>query len=255
MKHIFLNERVMMAIIIINTISLFISGFWPGSSIFEWADCFFTLIFVIEAAVKLKHFGIRGYFRDGWNIFDFIILVFALPSLSYPFVNATVGSSALLAFRSLRVLKTFRLFHFIPNIGKLLNGLKTAIRSSFLITVAYLVFLLVFSIMSSSLFGRYSAEYFGDPFTSIFSTFQLFTIEGWYEIPNAIAKTGGPMVGTLARIYFSVLLFHGGIMGMSLVNSIFVDAMAADNNDEVLEKLEQLERKLDALQKQQDKEQ
>ncbi len=34
---------------------------------------------------------------------------------------------------------------------------------------------------------------------------------------------------------------------MSLVNSIFVDAMAADNNDEVLEKLSQLEKKLDNL--------
>jgi voltage-gated sodium channel len=34
---------------------------------------------------------------------------------------------------------------------------------------------------------------------------------------------------------------------MSLVNSIFVDAMAADNNDEVLEKLEQLEKKLDKI--------
>ena len=35
---------------------------------------------------------------------------------------------------------------------------------------------------------------------------------------------------------------------MSLVNSIFVDAMAADNNDEVLEKLSQLESKLDKMQ-------
>ena len=40
---------------------------------------------------------------------------------------------------------------------------------------------------------------------------------------------------------------------MSLVNSIFVDAMAADNNDEVLKKLSQLERKLDNLQKKEDK--
>jgi voltage-gated sodium channel len=39
----------------------------------------------------------------------------------------------------------------------------------------------------------------------------------------------------------------GGIIGMSLVNSIFVDAMAADNNDEVLKKLNRLEKKLDNL--------
>ncbi len=51
----------------------------------------------------------------------------------------------------------------------------------------------------------------------------------------------------VARIYFSILLFLGGIIGMSLVNSIFVDAMAADNNDEVLEKLNQLEKKIDKI--------
>ena len=54
-------------------------------------------------------------------------------------------------------------------------------------------------------------------------------------------------MAVLAKIYFSFLLFAGGIIGMSLVNSIFVDAMAADNNDEVLDKLSQLEKKLDEI--------
>jgi len=58
-------------------------------------------------------------------------------------------------------------------------------------------------------------------------------------------------MAVFARIYFSLLLFFGGIIGMSLVNSIFVDTMAADNNDEVLEKLSQLERKLDRMQEEQ----
>lgn len=59
-------------------------------------------------------------------------------------------------------------------------------------------------------------------------------------------------MAVFARIYFSILLFLGSIIGMSLVNSIFVDAMATDNNDEVLEKLSQLERKLDNMKREQD---
>lgn len=251
MKQIFLNEKVMMVIIIINTIMLFVGGFWHGAAFFEWTDCFFTLVFLIEAVVKLGHLGVKGYFSEKWNVFDFIIVLLALPSLINPFVSASINSGVLLSFRALRVLKTFRLFQFIPNISQLMRGIGYAIKSSFLVTVAYLVFLLVFSILSSSLFGKYSPHYFGDPFTSLFSTFQLFTIEGWYEIPNAIMASGGRTVGNLAKVYFAVLLFHGGIIGMSLINSIFVDAMAADNNDNVIEKLEQLERKLDEMQKQQ----
>ena len=68
-------------------------------------------------------------------------------------------------------------------------------------------------------------------------------------MPEALAENGGTTMAVFARIYFSILLFMGGIIGMSLVNSIFVDAMAADNNDEVLEKLSQLERKLDQIER------
>ena len=66
-------------------------------------------------------------------------------------------------------------------------------------------------------------------------------------MPEAIAENGGTFMAIFARSYFSILLFLGGIIGMSLVNSIFVDAMAADNNDEVLEKLSQIEKKLDQM--------
>ena len=72
-------------------------------------------------------------------------------------------------------------------------------------------------------------------------------------MPEAIATNSGATMAVFARIYFSILLFMGGIIGMSLVNSIFVDAMAADNNDEVLEKLNQLEKKIDIMQRKEDK--
>lgn len=77
--------------------------------------------------------------------------------------------------------------------------------------------------------------------------FRLFTIEGWYELPDTIVHNSNSTIGVLARLYFSILLFFGGIIGMSLVNSIFVDAMAADNNDDVMRKLEDIERQLKDL--------
>lgn len=78
----------------------------------------------------------------------------------------------------------------------------------------------------------------------LYSIFRLFSIEGWYEIPEAIAAGSSAAMGVFARCYFSALTFLGGIIGMSLVNSVFVDAMTEDNNDEVLEKLEQIEARL-----------
>ena len=66
--------------------------------------------------------------------------------------------------------------------------------------------------------------------------------------------TGGvcasmPMSSSRATCAHSSVMFLGGVIGLSLINSIFVDAMAEDNNDEVLEKLRRLEEKIDQLSK------
>ena len=119
-----------------------------------------------------------------------------------------------------------------------------AVKASLIVAIGLIVLLLVFSIITTFLFGNIVPEYFSNPALSVYSIFRLFTIEGWYEMPEAIAVNSGTGMAVFAKVYFSVLLFLGGIIGMSLVNSIFVDAMAADNNDEVLKKLEHLERML-----------
>lgn len=99
-------------------------------------------------------------------------------------------------------------------------------------------------ILSFTIFGKVSPEYFGDPGVSLYSIFRLFSIEGWYEMPDAIARHSSHAWGVFARCYFSALMFLGGIIGMSLINSIFVDSMAEDNNEEVLERLKHIEEML-----------
>jgi len=83
--------------------------------------------------------------------------------------------------------------------------------------------------------------------TSFYTIFRIFTVEGWYEIPDMIANNSTPSIGILSKIYFSVILLLGGIFGLSLVNSIFVDAMVSDNNDELERKINSLENKIDKL--------
>ena len=57
-------------------------------------------------------------------------------------------------------------------------------------------------------------------------------------------------MGVFAKIYFSLFLFGGGIIGVSLINSFFVDAMAEDNNEDVLIKLEEMEKMMKEMQEQ-----
>lgn len=247
-RRLFTNDNIMLVLVLINTGIIFISGFFPnqGGMLFV-IDCLFTLLFLFEAVVKIRVQGLGKYWSDGWNRFDLILVLLALPSCINIFGDILPGTNILLSLRTMRAFKSFRMLKFVPNVHSLLNGIRLAFKASYIVVIGMIVFLLIFSIITTFLFGEAAPQYFGNPALSVYSIFRLFTIEGWYEMPEAIAMSGGTSMAVFARIFFSVLLFWGGIIGMSLVNSIFVDAMAADNNDEVLEKLTQLERKLDKM--------
>ncbi|MCQ2147322.1 MAG: hypothetical protein MJZ16_07385, partial [Bacteroidales bacterium] len=95
-------------------------------------------------------------------------------------------------------------------------------------------------------------EYFGTPLDAIYSTFRICTVEGWYDIPDSITSVY-PGWGNWIRLYFIFIVTAGGIIGLSLVNSIFVDAMVSDNNDELTDKVDELTKKIEELSEKLDK--
>ena len=158
--------------------------------------------------------------------------------------------SFLLVLRMFRIFRFFRLVRLFPGIDVIFRNFFLALRQSYGIMLSYFVIVLAFALISCCMFSSASPEFFGTPWTSIYTIFRLFTIEGWYEIPDAVAEgLSIPIAASLVRIYFSLLLIAGGIIGMSLINSIFVDAMVSDNNDDVKSQLSEMEAKIDELTK------
>ncbi len=82
---------------------------------------------------------------------------------------------------------------------------------------------------------------------SMYSTFKVFTIEGWYEIPDKIVRNSDTFSAFIIKFYFVIILIVGGILGLSLVNSIFVDSMVMDNNDDIEKKIDLLDKKIELL--------
>ena len=117
--------------------------------------------------------------------------------------------------------------------------------------LGFLILIVTVALLGCCMFRDAAPEFFGTPMDSVYSTFRFFTIEGWYEIPDAVASgMGSPIWVHVVRLYFCMLLLMGGIIGMSLINSIFVDAMVSDNNDDVKAQLCAMEKKLDEIMKQ-----
>ncbi len=250
LRKIFLNDKFILSVILLNSVLIYMQVAGYENKTMLALDTICTLIFLIEMLVKHAEYGLRGYWKDGWNKLDGTLVILSLPSISALFIpNDYSGLSLLMIFRLLRVLRFFRVLHFFPNFSKVVQGFKTAMRQSYAILLSFAVIIIIFGLLNCSLFKEADPEHFQTPLRSIYAVFQICTVEGWYEIPNTVAAYYGAStaVGEVIRIYFCMLLILGGIIGMSFINSIFVDAMVADNNDDVMAKLDEVQKSLDEL--------
>jgi voltage-gated sodium channel len=202
--------------------------------VLQWVDFGCILYFVAEAALKIQRDRTRGYFQKNWNKFDFAVTLISLPALAAPFFpetnNAFVAASILRASRAFRF---FRLMKFIPNIERLLAGVNRAIRASCGIFIALAILNVILALIATIAFGEISQEHFGNPLRSSYSLLKIFTVEGWYEIPEAIATQTNQTVAHALHGFVIVAVIIGGILGMGLANAVFVDEMTADNTQKV----------------------
>lgn len=249
-KKAFLNEWFIITAIIGNSIVLFLMGFqeFKGMNVLYTLDHFFTFYFILEVIVKVYSMGWRTYIIDRGNQFDFVLVVISMPSIFEIFVQLP-DMSYLLVFRLLRVLRMLRFMRFIPNIHHMMEGIQRAFKASAFVFAALLVYNVLLAILSTYIFQAEDPYHFGDPFRSLYTIFQMFTLEGWHEIPQAIEANAEPgsWKAPFSRLFFLLVVMTGGIFGFSIVNAIFVDEMIMDNNDELEEKVDRLNEKIDRL--------
>jgi voltage-gated sodium channel len=251
LKKLFLNDVFILWLILINSAILFIGGYFPSEEqrfILSLADNLITALFIIELWVKFKEFGIKDYFFSNWNKLDFILIVLSIPAFLAFILNLNVVDfSFLLVFRVLRVFKAFRFFKFIPDIGKLVDGVQRALKTSVFVFLGFFIYIFIIGILSYNLFYQTGSEYFSNPLISLYSTFKIFTVEGWFEIPEDITMNYTKFGSFFTYLYFVFVVLTGGIFGLSLVNSIFVDSMVSDNNDELEKKVDNLDVKISEI--------
>lgn len=253
-KGFFLNERAILVVIVLNALLLFLQESGLSSPFINTLDVTCSIIFIIEMVVKHAEYGFKGYWASGWNRLDGILVILSIPSLVfYFFPNIDFDLSFLLVLRVLRVFRFFRLVHAFPGFSQLVKNAVVAMKRSYAVFLGLLIMIITFAMIGCGLFKDICPEYFSTPLDSIYSTFRIFTGEGWNEIPDAVSQGVGAVWGHLVRLYFCFILVLGCIVGMSLLNSIFVDAMVSDNDEETQKKLESIEASLEEIKKKLDK--
>ena len=124
--------------------------------------------FTVEIGLKIWLYRGR-FFRDPWSIFDFVIVSIAwLPS-----------SGPLSVLRALRIVRALRLLSIVPQMRTVIGALFRALPGmGSVIAVLALVFY-VAAVMATKLFAADFPEWFGSIGASMYSLFQIMTLESW----------------------------------------------------------------------------
>ena len=125
-------------------------------------------IFTIEIALKLWVHRAR-FFRGGWNVFDFAIVAIAwLPA-----------AGPLSVLRALRIMRVLRLVSVVPQMRTVVGALFKALPGMGSILAVLVLVFYVAAVMATKLFGGAFPEWFGSIGASMFSLFQIMTLESW----------------------------------------------------------------------------
>lgn len=159
-------------LILVNAILLGLET-WPAAmegagGLIVVLDRVILAIFVVEIALRLYVYR-SAFWRDPWSVFDFSVVAIAL-------LPAT-GQFAVL--RALRVLRVLRLLTMVPSMRRVVGALLAAIPGLGSIALVLLIIYYVFAVIATNLFAAAYPEWFGTLGRSLYTLFQVMTLESW----------------------------------------------------------------------------
>ncbi|WP_417247604.1 ion transporter [Celeribacter sp.] len=125
-------------------------------------------IFVAELAAKLYARGLR-FFRDAWNVFDLLVVGIAL-------APATGGLAVL---RALRILRLLRVISVAPTLRRVVEGFISALPGMASVFLLMGVIFYIAAVIATKLFAATFPEWFGSLGQSLYTLFQVMTLESW----------------------------------------------------------------------------
>ncbi len=125
-------------------------------------------IFVAEMVIKIYAFGFR-FFKSPWNLFDLTIISVGL-------LPTTANLSVL---RALRVIRAMRLLSVVPQLRSVIRALLEALPGMGAVIILLFIVYYIFAVMATMLYSEAFPQWFGTIGESLYSLFQIMTLESW----------------------------------------------------------------------------
>lgn len=178
--------------------------------VLDTLDNVFLGVFIVELAMRMVAYG-ASFVRRPWSMFDFIVIAIAL----------SPGGEAFSVVRSLRILRALRLISQVPTMRVVVEALLRSLPGLGSTAILLLLIFYVGGVMATVLFKPQFPQFFGDLGGSIYSLFQIMTLESWsMGIVRPVMD-----VYPQAWLFFVPFVIITSILVLNLVVAIVVDSM------------------------------
>jgi len=209
------------------------------NDIVHFFDILVTSYFLLEIFIKMyaeKRF--LDFFKDGWNIFDFIIVLVTI----IPLENTDFAAVA----RLFRIFRVLRLVTARPQLKHLIEVLISSIPALFDIILLLFIVFYIYAVMGSFLFVDINPALWGNFISSMLTLFKILTLEGWSDIMDAVMVSH-----PWAWIYFVSFIIIASFVLFNLFIAVIINKMEKEHEEEeakkidlILDKLIQVEKEL-----------
>ena len=207
-------QRTIIALIVVNAALLGLET-WPAAmdvagTTIGALDQVLLAIFVAEIGARLYVHRL-AFWRDPWSVFDFSVIAIALVPAAGPFA----------VLRTLRVLRVLRLLSMVPSMRRVVGALLAAIPGLGAIALVLLILYYVFAVIATSLFAATHPDWFGSIGHSLYTLFQIMTLESWSMGIARPVMTHFPC----AWVFFVAFILVATFTMLNLFIAIIVNAM------------------------------
>ena len=184
-------------------------------SLLRTLDALVLGVFIVELTLKLAAQGRQPwrYFRDGWNIFDFVIVLLCCLPMDSQFAAV---------LRLARGLRLLRLITALPKLQLLVGALLKSLGAMGYVGLLLSLMFYIYGVAGVHLFGRSDPQHFGSLPTALLSLFRVITLDNWSDIYR-VAQAGAPVA---AVAYFISFILLGTMIMLNLFIGIVMNSMA-----------------------------
>ena len=182
-------------------------------------DYSITIFFTIEILIRIfAERSLVNFFKDGWNIFDFLIVSISLIPIG--------GAESVFVARLLRIVRILRIITVVPAFRHIIDSLiKTIPRVGFIALLMF-IFIYIWGALGTLFFDDIDPERWGNIGVAMLTLVQVATYDDWAAVMRELI-----VVYPVAWIYFVSFIIVNAVVLLNMVIGVIVDVMTKESRD------------------------